>query len=280
MDKEKLVDLAMAGDSDGLEALIVAIRDKIYNLALKMLYQPSDADDATQEILIKIVTRLDGFKRLSSFDTWAFSIASNHLLNKRKSLFRHQFTFRNCEEMIINDVVDSSTVQSFKGEQDMIIEEMRISCMQGLLQCLDWDHRIAYILGETMDVSSEEGGQILGISSVAFRKRLSRSRQRLRDFLTRNCTLYNDANPCKCPDRVMIAFKKGLLDPDHLRFIVDAPSQGERLKFREQLWELEGLSREASLMRYHVEYQAPETFVEKIRGMLDSGRFSGLRNIH
>ncbi len=280
MDKKILVDLAKEGDSEALEALIVSIRDKIYNLALKMLYEPSDADDATQEILIKVVTRLDGFRQLSSFDTWAYAIASNHLLNKRKSLTRHQFTFSSCEEMIAEDVVDETTVRSFKGEQDLVIEEMRISCMQGLLQCLDWDHRIAFILGETMDISGNEGAQILGITPGAFRKRLSRSRKRLRDFLLRNCALYHDANPCKCSDQALLAVNHGLLDPDHLQFASPFPDSGEKKQYTDRWQELEGLSREASLMRYHVTYQAPETFVEKIRSMLDSGRFSSLKNIN
>ena len=85
-DKKKLVTLAMEGDKDALEMLIRSIQNRIFGLSLKMLYQPSDAEDATQEILIKIVTRLESFRQESTFDTWAMKIASNHLLNKQKNL--------------------------------------------------------------------------------------------------------------------------------------------------------------------------------------------------
>ena len=73
-----------------------------------------------------------------------------------------------------------------------------ISCLQGLLLCLDREHRLAFLLVEVFDVSSEQGAAILEITPTAFRKRLSRARERIQDFLMRNCALINPDNPCTC----------------------------------------------------------------------------------
>ncbi len=152
--------------------------------------------------------------------------------------------------------------------------------MQGMLQCLDWDHRLVYILSETMDVTGPEGSAILGIKSSTFRKRLSRSRVRIRDFLMRNCELFDNDNPCKCIPQAVSAIKKGYMDPDRLQY-AKHPSRGKKcMEAATQIRILEGLSREAALMRAHPDYAAPDAFIAGIRQMLDSGKFHKLRNLH
>ena len=91
---ETLVGLAREGDRDALEKLVVAIQARIHALSLRMLWNPEDAKDATQEILIRIVTRLGTFRGDSSFSTWAYRVAANHLLTVRKSRLEEQrYTF-------------------------------------------------------------------------------------------------------------------------------------------------------------------------------------------
>ena len=194
-DVNKVVDRGREGDAEAIEWLIKFIQDRIFALAIKMLYCIPDAEDATQEILIKIVTRLGGFRKESSFSTWALRIASNHLLNMRKRLVRRRFTFKYCEDMIIRDIPDKSTILFSEAEQGLFVDEIRITCVQGLLQCLDREHRIVYVLAQTMDVSGPEGSAILGISPENFRKRFSRARKSIRSFLFKNCELFNERNP-------------------------------------------------------------------------------------
>ena len=98
---ENLVKIAKEGDKNALEELVRQIKDKIYGLALRMLYYPADAEDATQEILIKIITHLDRFEGRSRFSTWAFRIASNHLLTTRqRRAERYKYSFEFFEQMI------------------------------------------------------------------------------------------------------------------------------------------------------------------------------------
>ena len=81
---------AQQGDAAALEALIVEIQGKVYGLALRMLWHPEDAKDATQEILLRVVTHLASFRGESSFSTWVYRIAANHLLTWRHSRMEAQ----------------------------------------------------------------------------------------------------------------------------------------------------------------------------------------------
>ena len=75
---------AIAGDPEALERLLCGVQDMVFNLSLRMLGMVPDAEDAAQEILIKVMTRLSSFRGESSFSTWVFRIAVNHLKDYKK----------------------------------------------------------------------------------------------------------------------------------------------------------------------------------------------------
>src|SRR5687768_1574639 len=82
---EALAVRSAAGDGAALVTLIERVQDDVYRLSLRMLWHPQDAEDATQEILFKIVTSVATFRGESSFRTWTLRVATNHLLNVRRS---------------------------------------------------------------------------------------------------------------------------------------------------------------------------------------------------
>src|SRR5262245_66683738 len=84
LEKRTLVARARSGDREALEELGRRHQGWIYNLAVRMLYHPHDAEDATQEILIKAVTRLASFEGRSSFRTWLYRLVVNHVLNMKR----------------------------------------------------------------------------------------------------------------------------------------------------------------------------------------------------
>lgn len=84
---EELLDLlqkATSGDKKSLETIVLGVQDLVFNLSLRMLGTFHDAEDATQDILLKVITHLSSFKGESLFSTWVFSIATNHLKNYQK----------------------------------------------------------------------------------------------------------------------------------------------------------------------------------------------------
>ena len=84
---QSLVSKATAGDKKALEKLISGIQDMVFNLSLRMLGTFADAEDATQDILLKVITHLSSFRGDSLFTTWVFSIAVNYLKNYKKHMF-------------------------------------------------------------------------------------------------------------------------------------------------------------------------------------------------
>jgi len=88
-----LVDKALAGNSKALDELVGNRQKFIYNVAWKMTHGTDDALDLTQEVLIKVVTKLGTFKRKSAFRTWLYRIVFNEFLQtKRKA---KEVAFRN-----------------------------------------------------------------------------------------------------------------------------------------------------------------------------------------
>src|SRR5437879_10113333 len=89
-----LVEQAKNGDRAALEKLVLRHQAWIYNIAVRMVFQPHDAEEVTQEVLVKVITKLSTFKGESKFRTWLYRITANHVLNmKRRSVETQEWTF-------------------------------------------------------------------------------------------------------------------------------------------------------------------------------------------
>ena len=277
-DIEKLVELAVIGEKKALENLVKSIQDRVYKLALRTLAHPEDAEDVTQEILIKVITHLSSFRKESAFMTWVYRISVNHLLNTRKRRAELlEINFEQCQQQIDKGFAEKWHPSVSDAEQKIIVEELRLNCLQTLLQCLDRNLRIAYTLGEIFEVKSNEGAYILGITPEAFRQRLSRARKLIRKFMRQNCGLINLKNPCTCSRLAPSAVKTGWVNPEKLIFANHKRKHQTDDFDKSSLHELDEINRVATLFRNHPDYAAPKTFIENIKEMLDSGRFKLLQ---
>ncbi len=84
LEDKELVASAQSGDRQALEDLVVRHQPWVYNIAVRMLLWTDAAEDATQDILIKMITGLGAFRHRSKFRTWLYRIAVNHILNLKK----------------------------------------------------------------------------------------------------------------------------------------------------------------------------------------------------
>ena len=168
---EELARSALEGDRAALESLARALQGDIYGLALRMLWNREDAEDATQEILVRVVTRLSQFDFRSRLKTWVYRVAVNYILDARKSAIeRLHLSFERFAEDLAEGVQPAAPDAT---ERSLLIEEVKVACALAMLQCLDRPHRLAYVLGEIMDFSGPEAADALGISPALFRKRLA-----------------------------------------------------------------------------------------------------------
>lgn len=106
---EWLVDQFLAGDSNAFNQLVLKYRDPIYRYCLRMLRNQEDAMDLSQDVFVKVHQKAAGFKKLSSFKTWIYKIATNMAFNRIRtrrflvpleSLFGHGHQARILETMI------------------------------------------------------------------------------------------------------------------------------------------------------------------------------------
>lgn len=278
-----LIKESVAGNKDSLESLVRRHQDWIYNISLRMVFNPDEAADITQEVLIKIITKLSTFEGRSAFRTWAYRIAVNHILNVKKSegekMHASQFNKygRSIDDTPDLELPDPNSVPI---DMKLIEEEVKISCMFGMLLCLDREQRMVYILGGILGVPDKLGGEIMEISKDNFRQKLSRARRDLFSFMHDKCGLIDTNNPCRCRKKTKALLDSGYINPVKLRFNRNYLSTvqqaaGERLETLNDY--LDNKCQE--LFDGHPFQKSPD-FVNILRKILDSDEFKKIFNLN
>src|SRR5256885_1648189 len=137
LEDRALVARARSGDRKALEELVQRHQAWIYNIAIRMLYHPQDAEDATQEILIKVLTRLSSFEGRSSFRTWLYRIVVNHVLNMKRGQVEPASMDFASYGAAIDDTpeLELADPKATSAETDLLVTEAMLSCTSGMLFC-------------------------------------------------------------------------------------------------------------------------------------------------
>jgi DNA-directed RNA polymerase specialized sigma24 family protein len=219
---------------------------------------------------------LGTFRGRSSFTTWVYRVAANHLLTARKSRLEEQrYTFQRFGEELDEGLSEEEVSQG--ADRALLLEEVKIGCTPGMLQCLDRPHRLAYILGEILEMEGDEAARALGIRAAAFRKRLSRAREAVVAFTREKCGLVNPDRPCRCRRRLPAALRLGRVVPGRPLFPSDPKRAEEFPAVLAEIRRLEDVRRAAALYRSHPPFPAPGDTVQAIRTLvgIGSARSSG-----
>lgn len=216
-----LIEQAKHGSRDALEKLVLRHQSWIYNIAVRMVFFAQDAEEVTQEVLIKVITRLSTFQGESQFRTWLYRITANHVLNmKRRGGEAGSQTFSSYAAAI-NDIpdLDLPDPKSVPVDVPLLVEEAKVSCTTGMLLCLDRKQRLIFTLGEIFGASDTVGSEVLEMTADNFRQSLSRARRDLYQFMHGQCGLVNANNPCRCPKKTKGFIEAGHVDPGQLQFV-------------------------------------------------------------
>lgn len=220
--QDELLARAKSGDRDQLELLLTPHLPWLFNLSLRMLHRRADAEDATQEILLKTLKALPGFRGEAKFSTWLYRIAVNHLLGVKKAKWGASdavcsFAIASAGLRRVPDL-ELPDPRTVPVSVEILIEETGNNCVIGTLLCLDGRQRLVFILGEIFQVSDEVGAEIVEVTPANFRQILSRARRDLYEYLRDNCSLVNPANDCKCVRKTRAFIQAGFVDPEKLEF--------------------------------------------------------------
>lgn len=265
---EQLVAAARAGDAAALESVVAAIEKDVRRLALRFLWNPQDAEDASQEILVRVVTGLDGFRGESSFRTWVYRVACNALLSARPgAMERRALSFEQFDEDLSGGLSDAPAGDA-GAEHALLLEEVKVGCTLAMLLCLDRGQRLAYILGEILELEHGEAAAALEIAAAAYRKRLSRAREAVNALMLARCGLVREENACRCRRRVATAVELKRVDPERLLF---ASSLEQARRFPQVVGEirrLEEARRAAALYRSHGDPAPSRDFIAWLRELV------------
>lgn len=221
-DDHALIAQILNGDQSALDRLVKQHQEYLFNVALKVTNNKTDAEDATQEVLIKVITNLGSFDPdKAKFRTWLYRITVNHILNLKKQKY---------EQLVTGfgdffDFIDRTPELDIREEEEqayhVAIEESKIACMSGMIMCLDRGQRLIYVLGEMFEIDHKLAGEIFDISPANFRKKLSRARKDLYQWMHNRCGLVNTENPCRCPKKTKGFIERGVVDKDGTKWRKD-----------------------------------------------------------
>ena len=218
-DDKQLIAEALKGSKTSLEKLLRKHQPFIYNVAWKMVANPADAQDITQEAMIKVITNLSKFEGRSEFRTWLYRIVVNHFLQMKKQSRETVVNedFSNFAH-VLDGIADEELTELEQNEMLEEIREMNLACMSGMLLCFTREQRLVYILGELFNADHTIGAEILGLTKANFRVRLSRARKDLSQFMNNKCGLVNKNNPCRCYKKVTAMINAQRIDSKNLLF--------------------------------------------------------------
>ncbi|WP_063051442.1 RNA polymerase sigma factor [Nocardia arthritidis] len=270
-EEKAMVARAVAGDRDAIAQVVRLLQDPIYRLALRMVWRPVEAEDATQEIMVRVLDHLHSWRAEAKLLTWAYRIGVNHLLNLRRQ--SPQEAAQLSLDSFRDGLADGLSEADHRGPEAVLLTaEVRLTCSQGMLQCLARDERIAFVLGEVFELSSAEAAWILEVTPAAYRKRLERAKKRLGNFLNATCGLVDPAAFCRCSRRVDRALALGRVDPRRPVYARHPVSAGGRTAAEAER-QMIRLHDAASVLRAHPDYAVPQAKMDAIAGLLGSGRF-------
>lgn len=179
MDEQKLIALAQKGDQSAFEQLLDRYQKPVYHQALRMVGNPEDAADVTQEVFIKVWKHLPSFRGESGFATWLYRLTDNTAIDLlRREKKRRGDSSLDDEESFCVLPADPAPTPHQAAEQ----KELQQAVADGLRQ-LSEEHRQVLVMREINGLSYEEIGDILGLTAGTVKSRIARARISLAKFL-------------------------------------------------------------------------------------------------
>ena len=172
-----LVELCKEGDERAWAELVDATHRDVYTLCLRILGNPHDAAEATQEAYLKAWRGLSGFRGDAMFETWLYRVASNAALSKHRTRRRRQSHESGLLDEVLTELPAEGSVEATVGAR------IEVRALEEALARLPEQHRTAVLLRDVYGMNIEEVAEQLGISQTAAKVRVHRARKRLKEMI-------------------------------------------------------------------------------------------------
>ena len=180
-EQENIIARARRGDADAFERLVVAYRDQVFRLALRMCGSEVDADEVAQEAFLSAWKGLPNFRGDSQFSTWLYQLTSHAAIDLMR---------REKRQIAAEDITEVSAPDPAPGPQQQAERsEQRQAVRDAILQ-LTPEYRQIVVLRFLEDLSYEEIGAALKLPSGTVKSRLNRAKSQLKDILSKSGNLF------------------------------------------------------------------------------------------
>ncbi|CAG0935879.1 ECF RNA polymerase sigma factor SigW [Thermoflexales bacterium] len=209
-DTTQLIQSLKDREPESFALLYATYGGKIYEVAYRMTGSQAEAEDITQETFLQVYRKVDDFRGQSQLYTWMYAIAKNlcyrHFQRAKKS------SFASFEALLDSgaEIGPSSAIKAWEKQE--LVRQIKEGCLTGLVRCLAFPQRMAFILHILLHLPVRNVAEILDKSEAATKVLIHRARKNLRNFLCKNCSVYEPVNPCHCEDLLGFSLKQGWIE--------------------------------------------------------------------
>ncbi|MFI4915914.1 MAG: RNA polymerase sigma factor [Phycisphaerales bacterium JB060] len=177
-DETQLIERARAGDGPAATELVERYQRRIYNLCLRILGNPDDAEEMTQETLVKALTNLERFDHRAKLSTWLHRIATNACYTRMRS-----DRVRKRGRVPWPESGEPEGALRIKQSDRTAEASQRHRQVSEALGRLNADHRVVLVLRDVQGLEYEQVAEVIGVPVGTVKSRLFRARAALRDLI-------------------------------------------------------------------------------------------------
>ena len=181
-DLQDAIQRCLEKHDDAFGELVEAYERQLYNLAYRMLGDPEEARDATQEVFIRVHETLDTFRFESKFSSWMYRVAMNTVIDYRRRWLRHPL--QRLEDVFSGD--RSHPHAAGPQPEEQVLRDERVKAVQTAISKLPVKLRAALVLKDLQGLSYAEISEVLGITEGTVASRLNEARKQLTRRLRRS----------------------------------------------------------------------------------------------
>jgi RNA polymerase sigma-70 factor (ECF subfamily) len=174
-------------DEDAFNEVVRSYSDRVYNLILRLVGSPSEAEDIAQEVFVTVFKSIESYRGEAKLSTWILRIAANHAKNRIKYLSRRRTSGQELRDGTdATEMADegNAPVQAHFDAPDVVLEAAETErIMQAAIAKLDEEQRLLVVLRDVEELSYDEIVEITGLPEGTVKSRLHRARMALKDML-------------------------------------------------------------------------------------------------
>lgn len=180
-DQENIIARARRGDADAFEQLVVAYRDQVFRLALRMCGNEADADEVAQEAFLSAWKALPNFRGDSQFSTWLYQLTSHAAIDLMR---------REKRQIAAEDITEVSAPDPAPGPQQQAEQSETRQAVRDAMAQLSPEYRQIVVLRFLQELSYEEIGAVLKLPPGTVKSRLNRAKSQLKGILSKSGNLF------------------------------------------------------------------------------------------